>query len=143
MEVTVRHGAIAAVVAGLLLIPSFGYTKDAGALELDPGRHQTGKADNWRILWVGGYRQQGVYQDVKGDRDHEAGRKEHAKDKQRDEEKCRRDREQVAKEKDAAYRVKVAAQEAARKARELKAKKCHGVGMPAGCTEQNPGGKSK
>jgi hypothetical protein len=63
----VRHILTAVVAAGLWFNAGVGYTKEDPA-KTDPGSKQSGKADTWRVLWVGGYREQGVYQGVQEDR---------------------------------------------------------------------------
>lgn len=134
-----QHIRALTIAIGILLVAGQGYTEDK--TKTDPGSAQQAGAGNWRILWIGGYRQQGVYQGVKGDKDKADKHKRDAKDKADRERERRLEREQRAKDKAEAEKRRRQDQEDRRQDRleRSKQKKCRGIGIPAGCTEPNPG----
>ena len=111
----------------------------------DSGHTQTGHADNWRILWVGGYRQQGVYQGVQDDRESQRIHREMQQDKKDRAEDARHTREAEYKHKRELEDSKREQEREKQKEKQdnqkqpAKEKRCKGLGLPANCTEANPG----
>ncbi len=148
------------------------HTAPAKQHEFDPGSAQSGKAPAWRILWVGGYRQQGVYQAEQEKSRQAAAQKRAISDERKAREEARRQELQQKRQQDDTRRrqERLERDEDARRRREEEAakrrkleqerlererdrklkqeradhdRKCRGLGLPAGCTIPNPGRSSR
>jgi hypothetical protein len=139
------HCAILVLCVTAITAAGIPPARAAGSPDLDPGAHQTGKADCAKILWVGGYRvaQPGSCPESSGDPQR---RRRHG---YTDKDKKQREREafelfrQERKAAREAEKAKEKAERDARKAKDDHAKKCRGLGLPANCDLANPGKAKK
>lgn len=121
-------------------IPGLLPAQSAGTADLDPGASQTGPADCSRILWVGGYRQQDPGNCPPKARGKPGKRPGYSdKDKKQRDRKAHEDFREERKAKREAEKAREKQAREDRKAKDEKARRCRGLGLPANCTEPNPG----